>query len=202
MPATQQETLRRFTKESPEQSVVEYLESLPNRTPFVNNYLLFLKTLGVPVMQPLTTCLTIAPDFFDSVIGEICENDCNNHHLAILCTMREPLLRPFFGFVDEYRNGKYFQTHGYSFHLSNDRKYLFDITGEFDQRPHKDAIGRLNSFGKNYFGVEIPFPIINELWSSRSHVYPNLSGHIKKTIFVSEQKTIRFIKQIQRLRKD
>ena len=191
-------------------SVVDYMESLLEKDLFTENYLLLMRTLGQPIPAAIASCRKAVPNFPDNIIGEVLECGCGCHELTLLCVMRNPKLRYVFGFVDWYHDGTYYHTVAHSFLLSECRKLLFDMKLQFEimepgiRSTDEQEVEKLTVKARNYFGIEIPFSIIAEIWHARekrkhSTEYANPYRFIKNNVFTSRETTLQFIKRIQKL---
>ena len=183
------------------QSVIEYMNSLPEKDEFTQNYLLFMQTLGRPIEAGLTHCKEAVSDYPKNIMGEVLENGCQCHEISLLCTLREPNLRTFFGFVDGYHNNQYASTVSHSFLLSSCDNFLYDMVLQYRMDNYHD-MDHLRGWIRNYFGVEIPYEVLLDIYNTKpKNVYANHCRYFKEEIFTSRLKTEAMIKRIQHLTK-
>jgi hypothetical protein len=65
---------------------------------------------------------------------------------------------------------------------------------------NRNDIDYLKKWARNYFGFELPVPILQEIYDKRpKNMYANHSRYIKENILISRKETEKFIKRIQKL---
>ncbi len=184
-----------------ELSVVDYMKSLPEKDEFTKNYLLFMETLGKTISAELTHCREAVSDYPYNIIGEVLECGCQCHEISLLCTLRDPHLRTFFGFVDGYDDNQYVGTGSHSFLMSPCSNVIYDMVLQYRMNDYHD-MEQLRGYARNYFGVEIPREILVDVHNARpKNVYANHSRYFKEEVFTSRPKTEMLIERIQNLNK-
>ena len=155
----------RFQK-SEDISVIDFMQSITDKDEFTENYLLFMKTMGKPMTASLAHCGSVIPGSPSNFVGEILENGLNAHYISLICSIDNPALRTFFGFIDRYKDGQYMFSRSHSFLVSQCGNYIYDVREQFRFDCY-DGLGNLGDHIKNYFGVEIPYSILMEIFEQR-----------------------------------
>lgn len=102
----------------------------------------------------------------------------------------------------DYNKVHYLATELHSFNVcvQKEQRIIFDPTiSKLNLETREEIYHR----GRNYFGVNIPYEMIDEIVNSNSDKkkgIANVSAYMKRTVFPFEEATLEFIKRIKKLR--